>query len=158
MGETDTPPPESEPKHGSGPGSKPKPRTSPWLWPALVVILIGGAFAVFEATQGGSSAASSSPVYDQRPQDVKIKTCTVSGGRLKASVDVTNHTSVSSTYAVKLTFESPDGLTQYDTGTAIINALDPGQSSGATDVAVSKHVGNVPVKCAIAGAARYAQS
>ncbi len=148
MGETDTSPRESQPK----------PRTSPWLWPALVVILVGGAFAVFEATQGGSSDSGSSPVYDQRPQDVTIRTCTVSSGRLKGVVDVINHTSVSSTYAVKITFESPDGLTQYDTGTAIVTALDPGQSSGATDVAVSKHVGDVPVKCAIAGAARYAQS
>lgn len=150
MGETGTsPPPELS--------SKPKSRTSPWLWPALVVILIGGAFAVFEATQGGSSSASS-PVYVQRPQDVTIKTCTVQNGRLKGSVDVTNHGAVASTYAVKITFESPDSRTLYDTGTAIITDLDPGTSSGEAAVAVSKQVGDVPVKCILAGAASYSQS
>jgi hypothetical protein len=159
MGETDTssPPPTPSRESGSTSGSKPKQRTSPWLWPALVVILIGGVFALFEATQGSSSSPST-PVYVQRPQDVTIKTCTVVDGRLKGSVDVTNHTAVSSTYAVKITFESPDSRTLYDTGTAIINALDPGTSSGETAVAVSKQVGDVPVKCILSGAASYAQS
>jgi hypothetical protein len=135
--------------------SAPQQKTSPWLWPLLILIVIGSVFAVVEATSGGSGSAAKVADYDQRPQDVTIKSCTVADGRLKGSIEVTNGTSVSSTYAVKLTFQSPDGKIQYDTGTAIVTALDPGQSSGAQPVAVAKRVGDVPVKCQLAGAARY---
>lgn len=120
-----------------------------------MLVLIGAVFAVYEATQGGSDASSTSSDYDQRPQDVKITSCHVSGGDLRGAVDVTNHTAQASTYAIKVLFESPDGKIEYDSGTAIVNSLDPGTSSGSQDLQVSKRVGDVPVKCELAAAARY---
>ena len=120
-----------------------------------MLVLVGAVFAVYEATQGGGSSAATTSDYDQRPQDVTITSCHVTGGDLRGAVDVTNHTAQSSTYAVKVVFESPDGRKQYDTGTAIINSLDPGKASGPQDLQVSKRVGDVPVICKLAAAARY---
>ena len=132
----------------------PKPKTSIWLWPALALVVGGGVFAAVEAT-GSSTGASSSSGYEQRPQDVTITTCAVRDGRLDGAIKVTNRTSAESTYAVQVTFDSPDGRTQYDIGTTIIDDLAPGAISAVSPVPVTKKIGDLPVHCAVAAAARY---
>ena len=130
--------------------------TSVWLWLAIAAVIGITVFAIVEGTQSTSDASTANTGYQQRPQDVTLKSCSDAGGALKGSVAVTNHTSKTATYAIAVVFDSPDGKTQYDEATAIVDALDPGQSSGPQTLPSSKRVGDIPVICKVVGAAYYA--
>lgn len=80
---------------------------------------------------GGGSAETQVTGAKDETDDVKLNSCSADenfGNFGNANITVTNNSSKRSSYIIEITFESPDGATQYGTGAAIINNLDPGQS------------------------------
>lgn len=80
-----------------------------------------------KVTSSPSPTASASIAHSE---DVKITSCKAGAlGGPSATVVVTNHSSKPSNYIIEISFESADGKTQYGTGNAAVNSLNPGQSS-----------------------------
>lgn len=64
------------------------------------------------------------------PDDVELESCgTSSFGSMEANLVVTNNSSGRSSYFINVSFESEDGSTQFDTGFAAVDNLEPGQST-----------------------------
>jgi hypothetical protein len=102
-----------------------------------------GSSTVSTAVSSGSSGSStSSSVVSSGSHpaeaDVALTKCALADNQFEgpeATVSVTNHSSKPSNYIVDVAFDSVDGKTQLDTGTALVNTLQPGQT--ATDTAAS---------------------
>lgn len=63
--------------------------------------------------------------------DVKLGKPTTNGYWVTIPVTVTNHSSKRSDYFIDVSLESADGKTQFDTGSAIAQRVEPGQSAVA---------------------------
>lgn len=75
---------------------------------------------------------------ERESRDVSEPTCqTDEIGFMEAELTVTNQSSERSNYIIEVTFEAPDG-SQLDTGTLLINSLEPGQSRTDTAGALSE--------------------
>ena len=71
-------------------------------------------------------------------KDAKITSCTADeAGFMAAKVEITNHSSDRSNYDVTVAYTSPDGTEQYDTGDAVVQALEAGQK--ITETATNAH-------------------
>lgn len=102
---------------------------------ALVVVSCSVAVAVSvgkKANDAVQSVASASPgSLFQHPEDVQVTGCQVdpASGFLSATVAIRNGSSKTSSYAVQIAFQSPDKVTRYGDGYAIVNRLGPGQQT-----------------------------
>ena len=124
----------------------------------LMLVLLGGCIALVGAAADKvddeiEAAASGTPagVLDHA-EDVEILSCLPGEQLPRAQVRVTNNSSEPSTYSIQIAFESPDGVTLYDTGYASVSNLLPGQTSDQDAVAL----GTVPADatCRLADATR----
>jgi hypothetical protein len=89
-----------------------------------------GAQTAQEAPAGDSQPDTFSGNSDSPPQnDVAIESCGTSDfGSVEAKLKVTNNSSKRSSYFIDVSFEGADG-SQLDTGMALVNNLEPGQST-----------------------------
>lgn len=110
---------------------------------ALVVLII----VIAIATSGGGSKNNPAPVTGDSPaaspqassqatgplshaSDYQIVSCAKDNlGNLDAKVKITNTSTKPSNYTGTIAFDSPDGKTQYDTGPAFAQDVQPGQST-----------------------------
>jgi hypothetical protein len=117
------------------------------------VVIVAAGFALSEGN--GGSAADQDSAYSQHPEDVKVVSCAESGGYAAAGVRVTNSSTDESTYALQISFQSPNGQTVYDTQTVIVPQLAAHKSSTVQQVRSAKSVGAQSVDCVVTRAARY---
>lgn len=118
------------------PTQKPKRGCLWWIGAAVVAAVVLGIIA---AIAGGDDAAKKAEERQQERQasiedDVTNIECVRAGGAFStmlARVTVTNNSSDRSNYVIEVSFESADGSQQYATGTAVLNGLNPGQTTTA---------------------------
>lgn len=70
-------------------------------------------------------------------------------------VTVTNHSNKASNYIATVTISSPDGKTQIDTGTGVVQSLEPGQTTETNAVLKPILAGSV---CKVSDVTRVAAS
>lgn len=141
--------------------SRPWPLRHPIFTGLAVVVLI---VIIAVASSGGGSSpntAGSNPGDEtagkvlQHSEDVQIIKCKRDQfGDLDAKVKITNNSSKASDYIVTVAFETKDGSQQIDTGTAIIDSLQPGQSSVQDAGGLKSY--KKPFKCVLSDAERTA--
>lgn len=105
------------------------------------------------SAEPSTTAAPSGPAAD-----VAITACADSeNGFLgpEATLTITNNSSKTSNYIITIAFESPDGATQIDTGSAFVNNLGPGQSTTKTASSLQTDRGQEFV-CRVADVSRFA--
>ena len=96
----------------------------------LAVGLVGcGALVALIATAADEADEAIEEEQAREAEDVEISECTTDGAGMLAKLTVTNNSSKRSTYSVDVTFESPDGATQYATGFTFVDAVEPGQTA-----------------------------
>ena len=87
--------------------------------------------------------------------DVTISSCGADDlGQLEAVLRITNNSSKPSNYMINVAFESPDGLEQLDTGFAIVDTLQPGQSTNETAITFTEAPADFT--CRVTSVDRYA--
>ena len=105
----------------------------------LIVAIVVATNAGGGSKHSGSSNSGSSNSGVSRGVAAQDATGDVKLGPLQApdvlgiryeTVTVVNHSSKRSDYVIDVAVQSADGKTQYDTGTALINNVDPGQTAG----------------------------
>lgn len=124
-----------------------------------VVLAASGSFA--SSGSVGSNAApgvTASPGGHPASADVSITNCVAdpATGYPQATLQITNHSSADSNYIVTVAFNSPDGKTQYDTGSAAAENLGSGQTTSQT--ADSFKSGGAGFICKLASVTRYASN
>lgn len=108
------------------------------------------------STQASHKSSSNSKPF-QHTEDVKITSCAADElGFANAKVVVTNHSSKGSNYVITVAFEAQNGTVQVGTGTAVINDLQPGQSSVEQDANSLEKAPASGFTCRISDATRYA--
>lgn len=135
-----------------------------WLLSSIAVVIViiiiavaasGGSSNSNNNTAGGNNNETGGKVL-QHSEDIKITKCAKSGGVLggdyDAKVKITNHSSKPSDYVVTIAFESTNGKKQLATGDAIVDSLQPGQSS--TQDADGLKSAKVAFKCVLSDAQR----
>jgi hypothetical protein len=128
-----------------------------WLVASLALVIVGGIGGATGATLFGSRA-SSAPAggTDARSLagDVKLTKCVVDTGtgRPRATLEVTNHSTIPASYAVTIAFQSDDGTTQYSSARTSVQALAAGQN--ATAVAEGLTAAPHMFSCAVASVTR----
>jgi len=104
----------------------------------LIVAIVVATNAGGGSKHSGSSNSGSSNSGVSRGVAAQDATGDVKVGPLQApdvlgiryeTVTVVNHSSKRSDYVIDVAEQSADGKTQYDTGTALINNVDPGQTA-----------------------------
>lgn len=88
----------------------------------------GGGSQTGSRSQAGSGGSTGN---NDKVDDVSIARCSTSSvfGWAEASLRVTNNSSRTSSYIIDVGFESPSGSILHGTGTALVNGLEPGQST-----------------------------
>jgi hypothetical protein len=110
-----------------------------------------------EEDSGGQSLSASGADSDRSSEadDVSLTGCKVDSiGWGEATIRVTNNSSKASNYIIELVFESSDGKTQYGTGMAAVNSLQPGQTANETVSSLSD--ASPDLKCRVQDVTRYA--
>jgi hypothetical protein len=131
--------------------------TPKWAWAVAgvaVLVVVSVIFLLTDNTSGEKTADQDSQ-YSQHPEDIKVTSCVESGGHATAKLHATNSSLDQSTYAVKISFRSPNGQSVYDTQELVIPQLDSHATSDVQVVRSSGAVGSKPVKCVVEAAARY---
>ena len=87
-----------------------------------------------EATEG--NGATEGPEAETEGEadeidDVTLSECTTDPAGMVARLSVTNDSSQRSSYIIDVAFESPDGTEQFATGLAVINGLEPDQTTNS---------------------------
>jgi len=104
----------------------------------LIVAIVVATHAGGESKHSGSTNSGSSNSGVSRGLAAQDATGDVKLGPPQApdvlgiryeTVTVVNHSSKRSDYVIDVAVQSADGKTQYDTGTALINNVDPGQTA-----------------------------
>jgi len=129
---------------------------------AIAVVAVLGSAAVVASSgtsSGGSSGSGSGSSGEtggkvlQHSEDVKIVKCGHDSiGNLDAKVKVTNHSSKPSDYIITIAFESANGKNQITTGDAVVNSLQPGQSTVQDANGLQSY--KKPFKCTLSDAQR----
>lgn len=143
------PPPPGQPQPAFTPSPPPAPpvaqphRPSPdpavkkrgclwWVGLGVVAIVV---ISVIAALAGGGDDTKDRQEEREASinDDVQNVECVrrSAGGFMLARVTVLNNSADRSNYIIDVSFESPDGGQQYATGTALLNGLNPGQTSVA---------------------------
>ena len=85
------------------------------------------------AAQNTKQAASGSPAVRgdaKETSDVRLVKCANDSiGYPTATLAVTNSSSKASNYLIEVSFESKDGKTKFATGNAVVQGLEPGQTT-----------------------------
>ncbi len=100
-------------------------RIVPRLIPVAALI-----FGVACSTDTGSEAVAEQEA--EEADDVTVSSCgtdSFGAGTLAAALSITNNSSKRSNYTIEVAFESPDGATQYASGLAAIQNVEPNQST-----------------------------
>ena len=138
--------------------SRMRAKTPKWAWAVAGVaalVLVSVIFLLTDSSSSSTAAADQDSQYSQHPEDIKVTSCVESGGYATAKLHATNSSADQSTYALKISFQAPDGQRVYDTQELVIPQLDPHATSAVEVVRSSNAVGSKPVACVIAAAARY---
>ncbi len=108
------------------------------------------------ASSSNDSSSSNTDVGESSEvDDVTITSCGADElGQLEAVLRITNNSSKPSNYMVNVAFESPDGSEQLDTGFALVDTLQPGQSTNES--AITFTTAPADFKCRITSVDRYA--
>ncbi|HEY1485143.1 MAG TPA: hypothetical protein VGF84_03500 [Micromonosporaceae bacterium] len=121
----------------------------------ILVAVIGGVTGVTLFGSGGA-ASSTSDTTESRiaAGDVKLTKCAVDPGKgwPRATLMVTNNSTVRASYVVTIAFQSDDGATQYSSASTSVQALAPGQK--ATAVAEGLTTAPHTFTCAVASVNR----
>jgi hypothetical protein len=101
---------------------------------AVVALILLGVSAVAATGSSSKSSGSSAKSSGSHPPaaDVTISKCFMTTNQFEgpaATLTILNHSSKSSNYLITVAFESSDGKTQLDTGSASVNNLAPGQTT-----------------------------
>lgn len=113
--------------------------------------------AVAPAAPVSAPAASAAPAVTtspaagglfQHPEDVTVVNCDRSPatGWPAASLKIVNGSSKNSTYAIRVSFQSQDGATQYGEGFVAVSSLAPGQ----TTIQVAQGLNDAPANASLA--------
>jgi hypothetical protein len=154
-------PPASPPygAYGSYPVAAPRRRSGlhGCLIALLVVValgllaVVGGCVALTAAVENQDDGETD----ESERTDIGEPTCRVDGiDLLVADVPVTNRSSKRSNYIVSLAFETPDGA-QLATSVALVNALEPGQSTTATANALRQAPADGQFSCRVIEVERF---
>lgn len=134
-----------------------------WVLSAIGALIIVIIIAVAASSGGGSNGNSANNGGEtggkvlQHSEDVKITKCGKDSlGDLDAKVAVTNHSSKASDYLITVAFESKDGSRQITTGNAIVDSLQPGQTTVQDAGGLTAY--SRPFKCVISDAQRTESS
>lgn len=96
----------------------------------LAVGLVGcGALVALVGSAADEADEAIEEEQAREAEDVEISECTSDAAGMVAKLTVTNNSSKRSTYSVDVTFESPDGTTQFATGLTFVDAVEPGQTA-----------------------------
>jgi hypothetical protein len=114
---------------------------------ATVLLLIGAGIAggsnssTSSGGSGNSGVSSGLGANDASGDvtDVQIGSPDILGLR-SVTLQVTNHSSKRSDYVIDLSVESADGATQYDTTTALVNNVEPGQTANPDAFPLTKRI------------------
>ncbi|MCW2549377.1 MAG: hypothetical protein JWN96_3837 [Mycobacterium sp.] len=131
--------------------------TPKWAWAVAGVaglVVVSVIFLLTDGSTSSTSTADQDSQYSQHPEDIKVTSCVESGGYATAQLRATNSSTDQSTYALKISFQSPNGQTVYNTQELVIPQLDPHATSAVEVVRSSTAVGSQPVDCVVAAAAR----
>jgi hypothetical protein len=136
--------------------------TVAWVFIGLgiaLATLVVGCVAVVAATDPDEpgSGTSDHPAVE----DVAISECDLATTSTELTVargTVTNHSSKASNYIITVAFESGGGATQYDTGTAFVNRLEPGQSTSFEAVSFQSEPPPTDTRCRLSEVDRFASS
>lgn len=126
---------------------------------AVIVLACGGGAAV--NTNSGSSGVTSKGSSDAKA-DVALTTCAMASNTFEgpeAALKITNNSSKPSNYIIEVAFVSKDGATQYDTGTAAVNGLAPGQSANEKATSLKSEARTAAAagfSCKVLNVTRYA--
>lgn len=133
---------------------------------AIIAAAASGGGSSNNSPQSGTSANGSAANQSnnetngkvlQHVSDVKIVKCSRDQfGYLNARVKITNHSSKASDYVVTVAFESKNGSQQIDTGSALVDSLQPGQST-TQDASATRSYGK-PFRCVLSDAQRTESS
>jgi hypothetical protein len=131
---------------------------------ALAVVALGSLAVVASSSSGSNSGGgNSSPVPGQSATptgafaDVTVSKCALAANELEgpsATLTVVNHSSKQSNYIITVAFDSPDGKTQLDTGTATVENLNPGQTTSVEAPSLKSDLRNVQFTCKVADVTR----
>jgi hypothetical protein len=126
---------------------------------------------VTSAPSNASSSAASKPSTSapkkssdnskpfQHTEDVKITSCAADDlGYANAKVVVTNNSSKGSDYIITVAFDAQNGAVQVGTGSALVNDLQPGQSSVEQDANSLQKAPAGGFTCRVSDATRMASS
>jgi len=119
------------------------------------VLLGSGEDSGSSSTADSSSSSEADSGESSEVDDVTISSCGADDlGQLEAILRITNNSSKPSNYLIDVAFESPDGSEQFDVGMAIVNTLQPGQST--TETAFSFTDAPADFTCRVTSVERFA--
>ena len=127
---------------------------------ATTFVLLGsgedsGSKSTSDSSSNSSDSSSSDVGESSEVDDVTITSCGADElGQLEAVLRITNNSSKPSNYMINVAFESPDGSEQLDTGFAVVDTLQPGQSTNEN--AITFTTAPADFKCRITSVDRYA--
>lgn len=113
----------------------------------------------------GGAAPSATPTQRTKvagiagADDVTVSGCTKSDNPYlgpTAQLTVTNHSSKASNYSITVTFTSPDGATQLDSGNAFVQSLAPGQTTQVEATGLKEDAAAGQFTCKLARVDRFA--
>jgi len=141
------------------PASTPKPGMSGCLKAFLIAAGVGVILVVVLVAVVSLAVDEASEELDARQEEIleeaTVTECGVDElGDLNARVKVTNGSSERSNYSVEVSFQSPDGATQYDVGTAYANALGAGQTI-ETDAVTLTDAPDAKFECEVVDVFRF---
>jgi ABC-type Na+ efflux pump permease subunit len=124
-------------------------RKKRYILTILLVVIIG----IVAATSGGGDKSTTDTAATVAGVDNGIGSANASAdvtnavlgepdaiGFRTVTMNVTNNSSKRSNYLIDLSIESADGTTQYDTTVALVNNLEPGQTTSADALSTTKDI------------------
>lgn len=135
--------------------------------PALFLAALASAVALTgcalpESEPGGAAPSASgqnAPAGEglfEHPEDVTVGTCVRDEltGWPKATLTIKNGSSKASSYSVTVSFQSPDGKTQFGEGLAGVTRLEPGQSTTQDAQGLAEVPAGAEFTCVVTSAKR----
>jgi|GEM_PF-5433888 len=127
---------------------------------ASTFVLLGsgedsGSKSTSDSSSSSNDGSSSDVGESSEVDDVTITSCGADElGQMEAVLRITNNSSKPSNYMINVAFESPGGSEQLDTGFAIVDTLQPGQSTNETAMTFTDAPANFT--CRVISVDRYA--
>lgn len=117
----------------------------------FIIVAFAGCAALLN-----SAAEELDKIAGDHPEDVQVTACERDPaiGWPKATVNVTNPTDKPASYAITVSFQSPDGATQHGEGIAAVVRLAPGQSTSQIAQGTTQIVDGTALNCVVSLANR----